>query len=291
MPAQPADNRLYVSLGRIESSTVDEKLLNIPSRKKAEGLTIFVPNYNHRAFLPRSLGSALDGLWVLGQEGFDAEILVVDDASRDGSQKFLRSIQALYNDARIKVMCLEENYGQARLWNIALKMSRYRHVLRMDADNELIPENLPLFMRAAEETSAAMVYGTLLQVKDGDAVDVLSNMPPTWRLLGGNYIDAFSIVDALRVLELGGIKRIHPYAPEDWELVLHLVTEEEEVVFVPAVLGYYHRHQLSASQDLQIHRSGVEALRRSYGQSGMRTWDSEKLGRIYHPDIGYLDEW
>lgn len=288
-----SDPRLYDSLRRIESSTVDRQ---VPAEgyvadKDAGGATIFITNYNHRAFLPRSLRSALAALGALEEAGFSGEILVVDDASRDGSQKFLRSVQALYNEPRLKTLCLRQNFGQARLRNLGLRMSAFRYVCMLDADNELLAENLPLFLQSIKGTGAAMVYGNLIDEEDGEVTGARSNMPPTLRLTRANYIDSFSIFDAQRLLNLGGFTRVHPYVPEDWEMVLHLINEEERMVFVPVVFGYYHKHPLSASRELSLSESGRDTLRRVHAQTGTREWDDVQVGRIYHPDVGFLDEW
>ena len=289
----PVDPRLHASLGRIESDVAERHLESRDywHEKDEGGLTIFIPNYNHRLFLPRALRSALDATGILERKGIEAEILVIDDASRDGSQRLLRDVQALYSEARLKVICMERNFGQATLWNVALWASEYRYVLRLDADNELLPENLPTFIRAIKGTGAAMVYGNLINIENGAPSSLVSHMPATFELMRFNYIDAFSIVDAPRIVELGGVRRIHPYTPEDRELVLHLIAEEQIIVFVPVILGYYHRHAGSASKELNLTISGKEALRRVYAQTGLRDWDSERTGRIYHPDVGYVDEW
>lgn len=287
------DPRLYTSLTRIESNLATRYLKKEDywCDKSGDGITIFIPNYNHRPFLPRALRSALDALDILDTRGVESEILIIDDASRDGSQRLMRDVHALYNGARLRVICMEINVGQAALWNVAMWASRHRYLLRLDADNEIIAENLPIFLTAIENTNAAMAYGNLVHVEHGEFRSLISHMPVTYELLRRNYIDAFSIVDVPTIIRLGGVRRIHPYAPEDWELVLHLIAEEQTIIFVPAIMGYYHKQAGSASSELQQTTSGNEALRRVYAQSGLRDWDPEMVGRIYHPDIGYVDEW
>lgn len=288
-----SDPRLTTTISRIESSLLDLKpsVERSATKKDKNGLTIFIPNWNHRSFLPRSLRSALKAIDHLKAEGVSAEILVIDDASRDGSQKLVRTVQALYNEPRLRMISMHQNYGQARLSNIALHASKYKYVCRMDADNELLPENLLLFLRSAQQTGAAMVYGNLIDIRGGEVVGIRSNMAATLRLLRANYIDAFSILDAEKVMKLGGYTRVHPYGADDWELVLHLIAEEQLIALVPAVMGYYNLNPLSASQQLSQSKEGRDTMYRIYAQTGMREWDDLQVGRVYHPEVGFVDEW
>lgn len=289
-----SDPRLYASINRIESEALDQQGLERFDQEEKEdgGITIFIPNWNHRAFLPRSLRSALDALRYLEKEGFEAEILTIDDASRDGSQKLLRTVQALYNEPRLKTICLQRNLGLTRLRNLALRACRFRHMCLLDADNELVPANLPLLLRAAHETGAALVHGNLIDKQDGEVVGARSNMVASMSITRKNYIDGFSIVDVEKALKLGSYSRSSPYNPDDWEMILHLIFEEENIVFVPVVLGYYYKQALSGShENVPFHKDANSSLHRVFAQSGLRDWDSERVGRMYHPDAGYVDEW
>lgn len=289
-----SDPRLYASIGRIESEALEQQGLERFDLEGKEdgGITIFIPNWNHRAFLPRSLRSALDALRELEKVGVEAEILIIDDASRDGSQKFLRTVQALYNAPRLRTICLQRNLGLTRLRNLALRACRFRHMCLVDADNELVPANLPLLLRAAHETGATLVYGNLIDKQEGEVVGARSNMVASMSITRRNHIDGFSIIDVEKALKLGGYARSHPYSPDDWEMVLHLIFEEEQIVFVPVVLGYYYKQTLSGSYENRPFNEGANAsLRRVFAQSGLRDWDGERVGRIYHPNVGYIDEW
>src|ERR687895_2381404 len=95
-----------------------------------------------------SIRSAFEAIDRLEEAGYSGELLVIDDASRDGSQKFLRTVQVLYEDAPLKTVFLERNLGLPRLRNLAMRMSRYRYVSMLDADNEIVADNLPLFLQS-----------------------------------------------------------------------------------------------------------------------------------------------
>lgn len=298
-----SDPRLQDSVRRLESMILDEsrELSEIVSEeglpesgRPSSGVTIFIPNWNHEALLPRALKSALGSVAALNRAGFDAEILVIDDASRDGSLKLLRTIQAMYRVSDLRVVRLRKNYGQARLTNLALQISRFRYVLRLDADNELVPENIPAFLESSIDTGATLLYGNLIRMtadKVAERAPMISNMPATMLLTHGNYIDALAIMDAFEILDAGGYTRVNPYSPEDWEMNLHLISQERLIVFVPLLMGYYHTNEQSASRELSLTDSGTKTIRRIYAHTGTRAWDRKRVGRIYHPRAGFLDEW
>jgi hypothetical protein len=303
-------NTVLQGLHRIESDTLgDPHLSELYRESKAEdGVTIFIPNWNHRSYLPRSIQSALYAVGHLKEAGFSAEILVIDDASRDGSQQLLRAIQMLHAESRLRALFLRQNLGLPRLRNLALRASRFRYVCMMDADNELVPGNLPLFLQSIIETGAALVHGNLIAKGQGEEVIGLwSSRVATMQLTTGNYIDAFALVDARKLLRVGGYtSNPRLYAYEDWEMVLHLIAEEEKIVFVPAVMGYYHqnpgsmlqetlqkagRGTGSPSENLRRSEEATALMQRMFAQTGTREWDPVRVGYIYHPAVGFIDQW
>jgi glycosyltransferase involved in cell wall biosynthesis len=232
------------------------------------GLTILVPNWNHRLFLGRSLGSALAALRLLAGRGVPAELVVVDDASRDGSQRTLSAVAARHRGLAVRIVCLPRNVGLPAARNRGLVAARYRYALMMDADNEVIPDNLPTLLAAMAETGAALGYGNVIVTRDGEAVTLLSNDtvtgPTEPSLYEHNFVEAFCLLDVPAVLSLGGYSddpRV--LAHEDWELVLHLAAEGRPIVFVPLVLGRLHREPESM---IEAAPKVAGAVRRMYSQ-------------------------
>ena len=292
------------SLHRLESRLLEEKEARSDLRrddKLAEGLTIVIPNWNHSPYLPRAIRSALQGLKRLEEDGFSGEIIVIDDASRDGSQKLLRSIQMLYAESKLNTLFLPRNLGLPRVRNLGLQMSKYRHVCLMDADNELVADNLPLFLRSIIETGATLVHGNLLYKEGEQTIQLLSGRVANLRLTDRNYIDAFALVDARELLKLGGfVSDSRLYGYEDWEMLLNMIFEGKKVVFVPAAMGYYYRNPRSMLEETLQSREEEEArtpaaetaslVWRMFAQSGTREWDPMQIGHIYHPAVGYIDQ-
>ena len=125
------------------------------------GVTIAIPNWNHEILLPRSIASALRAVDLLRNEGVPAEVLVIDDGSRDGPRR-CSQLEALYSKDGLRRLCFGVNAGLAASRNQTLNHARYRYLAFLDADNELIPENLPLFLETLQQTQAAVAYGNLL---------------------------------------------------------------------------------------------------------------------------------
>ena len=296
-----SEARVLQSANRLEATILaDPGLGELYNESKAEnGVTIFIPNWNHRPYLPRAIHSALGAIERLEEAGLSGELLVVDDASRDGSQRFLRTVQTLYGDAPLELVFLERNLGLPRLRNLAMRMSRYRHVCMLDADNELVADNLPLFVQSGVQTDAALVHGLLIERREGRTTGIRSDSVASMRLTAGNYIDALALLDATKVLKVGGYvadQRLYGY--EDWEMMLHLIAEEQQVVFVPVAMGYYHLAPGSMFAETAEHKGTrpssaapeVKALlRRMFAQTGTREWDAIRVGRIFHPAVGYID--
>lgn len=256
-----------------------------PSQRQSDGVTICIPNWNHRHYLGRSVGSAIRSAALIRARGLGCQIVIVDDFSRDGSQRLLFSLGMQDQDHVLDVVLAPENCGLGPTRNLALKHAQYRIVCFMDADNELIPENVFDFWRAMDATKATMAYGNLLVHNGTRTVHIISNDILSEELYRENYVDAFALVDADRIEELGGYYGKHAAAHEDWELLLHLIAENESVIFIPMVLGHYHVSNLSMIQTVNFERG---KMHRVYNQRQTGFPPGFKNRQIYHPDLGWL---
>jgi teichuronic acid biosynthesis glycosyltransferase TuaG len=254
------------------------------------GVTIAIPNWNHEILLPRSILSALRARALLREQGIPAEVMVIDDFSRDGSLTLLRQLEALYHKDGFRYLAFGANAGLAANRNQALVHARYRFIAFLDADNELIPENLPLFVQTLEQTGAAAAYGNLLiRTPTADhAHNVLSNESMQRKIIEGNYVDAFSVFDRVQLLDVGGYETSY-HALEDFEMWLHLATNGRRIVFVPAVLGYYYTMPVAMSLDPQKRDAVAARINRVFNQVQARKFLKMNTYHLrYHPELGYI---
>lgn len=124
-------------------------------------VSIVIDNFNYARFLPRSIGSALSQTYPR------TEVVVVDDASTDGSQDVLRG----YGE-RIVPVLQERNAGQGAAFHAGLRASRGDVVMFLDADDFLYPEAAARVAAAFTTGVAKVQYRLHLVDAAGRVVDV-----------------------------------------------------------------------------------------------------------------------
>ena len=93
-----------------------------------------MPAYNSAPTLRRAATSALD------QDLRDLEVLIVDDASRDGTSRVAGELAAA--DSRVRVITLPRNRGKPFVMNMATAEARGRWIAVLDADDWYAPGRL-----------------------------------------------------------------------------------------------------------------------------------------------------
>src|SRR6476661_4763811 len=126
-------------------------------------LSVVAPCFNEEAVLGEFLqrvGTVLAGI------GGSAEIVLVDDGSRDGTWGAM--VKAAAHDRRIVAVRLMRNHGHQLALTAGLTLCRGERVLIIDADLQDPPEILPDMM-ALMDGGADVVYGQRLQ-RAGDGL-------------------------------------------------------------------------------------------------------------------------
>ena len=86
---------------------------------------------------------------VLESRGEPFEILLVDDASTDGSIELLRSLAEV--DARLKVVRLRRNFGQTAALAAGFELARGEVIVAMDGDLQHDPADIPALLDKLDE--------------------------------------------------------------------------------------------------------------------------------------------
>lgn len=115
-------------------------------------LTVVMPVYNEIATLPEALQRVLAA-------PVNKEVIVVDDASTDGTRDYLkREVDGRFEEVR--VIYLPVNGGKGSAIRAAIPHIRGEFVVIQDGDLEYDPQDYPLLLRPMREEGAEIVYGS-----------------------------------------------------------------------------------------------------------------------------------
>ena len=115
---------------------------------EAKKISVIIPTYNRKEKLPACVDS------VLAQTYQNIEVLVVDDASTDGTEELFREI----SDPRVKYLRYEENHGACYARNYGAERSDGELIAFQDSDDTWHPDKLEKQVRFLEETQVDMCF-------------------------------------------------------------------------------------------------------------------------------------
>jgi GT2 family glycosyltransferase len=145
-------------------------------------VSVVIPCYNYGHFLPEAVSSALDD-----QPGTDVRVLVIDDASTDGSADVAGVIAAA--DARVEVVAHTVNRGHIATYNEGLlDWADGDYTVLLSADDRLAPGALA---RAAELLDAhpnvGFAYGHPIRFADGTSPPAARARVRGWSVWPGHW--------------------------------------------------------------------------------------------------------
>ncbi|MBK8049750.1 MAG: glycosyltransferase family 2 protein [Anaerolineales bacterium] len=109
-------------------------------------ISIVIPLYNEEGSIP-SLWEQLDK--AIAHYGKPAEVIIVDDGSKDRSFELLKAIAA--EDPRLTDIQFRRNFGQTAAFAAGFAQAKGDVVITMDADLQNDPMDIPLLMAKVDE--------------------------------------------------------------------------------------------------------------------------------------------
>jgi len=114
-------------------------------------LSVVIPVYNEERTVETLVRRVLAA-------PYDKELIVIDDASTDGSPRILAELAASHPELRLHRH--EKNQGKGAALATGLREVKGEIVLIQDADLEYDPEDYPALLRPIQEGHADVVYGS-----------------------------------------------------------------------------------------------------------------------------------
>ncbi len=263
-------------------------------------ISVYITSYNQKDLLPQAIES------VLAQTLRPHQVIIVDDASSDGSQELIRGYAARY-PGLITPVLHERNRGVAAARNSALQRAAGEYVTYVDGDDRYLPRKLEREAAALRAHPEARIAFSDVYVinRQGERIDrwTRAAKPPQGDVFAQTFARAFPGRRLFRneLVHLPSWKasgagwydpRLSMY--EDYDLRIRL-TRRLRVVYVDEPLSEYRRHEgsLRSAHPRQYLEAfeyicaknaplleGLDAGRRAWVERRLNAWRAELWRRM-----------
>ena len=119
-------------------------------------LSIIIPVFNEENTIEESLKK----VFRVKLGGWQKEIIIVDDGSKDTSKKIIKGLIGKNTDKKILLISHKINRGKGAAIQTALRYVTGDALIVQDADLEYNPNDIPKLLRKLEEGRAQVVFGS-----------------------------------------------------------------------------------------------------------------------------------
>lgn len=236
-------------------------------------VSVVIPSYNHARFIAQAIRSVLD------QDRPVDELIVVDDASTDGSAAVIqRTLGEYAGPVRIRCEMLDRNGGAHAAIARGLSLADGDVLTILNSDDAYAPDRFRAIGDALPEAGDFVAFTGVDFIDDGGARlsdddpvrawyrDVLAQARacPTagFALLRHNI----AVTSGNLVFSRGLYERVGPFAPyrmcHDWDFLIRCMVHVEPIYVPGAHLSYrtHPKNTLKSTGDL-MHGEGSAALK------------------------------
>jgi len=112
-------------------------------------ISAIIPVYNEKNYILKTINAVLE-------ENLIDEIIIVDDASNDGSTEILKT----FNHSKVKIIFSKKNKGKGSAIKAGLNVCKSPLVLIQDADQEYNPSDIKDLYQPFINSNVDVVYGS-----------------------------------------------------------------------------------------------------------------------------------
>lgn len=240
-------------------------------RTRLPTVSVVIPCYRYGQYLAACLSS------VTQQDGVDVDVLIIDDASGDGSADIARALAA--QDRRVTVVEHTENRGHLATYDEGLSQVAGEFAVLLSADDMLVPGSLARAVALMREhPRVGFVYGRSVyfagkppRIRTGKG---RNHVWPGHEWVRRRFREATNVISSPEVVmrssvlrEVGGFRPNLQHAG-DLELWLRMAARADVGYVRGADQALYRRHPSSMSRatygthlaDLQQRRGVFDAL-------------------------------
>ena len=208
-------------------------------------LSVVIPCYNEEATIEALINLVLDSPWV-------AEIIVVDDGSKDRSREILANV----NEPKVRVVLHDVNKGKGAALRTGFQHATSEFVIVQDADLEYDPSEYPLVLEPLLDDRADVVFGSRF----------LSGRPHRvlyfWHSLGNKFLTLMS--NMFTDLNLTDMETCYKCFRR--EVIQSITIEEDRFGFEPEITAKL------AKMRIRIFEVGISYSGRTYDEGKKIGW-------------------
>jgi len=122
-----------------------------------KNISIVIPVYNEEGNVAALHEEIVE---VCEKEGYNYEVIFVDDGSSDRTSDVLKTLKPLIS------IRMRRNFGQTAAMDAGIKASKYEYIVTMDGDRQNDPADIPKLIATLEEENLDVVSGWRKDRKD-----------------------------------------------------------------------------------------------------------------------------
>ncbi|MBP6827964.1 MAG: glycosyltransferase [Saprospiraceae bacterium] len=148
-------------------------------------------------------------------EGFDYEIVYVDDGSRDGTLAELKKIA----NPRLRIVEFRRNYGQSAALAAGIEYAQGEWIVTMDGDLQNDPADIPLMLETARQRNLDLLAGIRQKRQDGMLLRKVPSRIANWLIRQASGVHLHDYGCTLKVFRadlaksLGIYGELHRFIP------------------------------------------------------------------------------
>ena len=157
-------------------------------------VSVVIPCYRCSGTIARAIAS------VAAQTLVPEEVILIDDASGDGTRELLKELSLQYPSGWIKLLCLDRNIGAAGARNAGWQAATQTYIAFLDSDDAWHPRKIEIQLAYMHSHPDVALCGHLCRQLGSDAGD-----SPWW------VVDAVDAVSAVQAVTFAGLLLRHAF--------------------------------------------------------------------------------
>ncbi|MBK7633833.1 MAG: glycosyltransferase family 2 protein [Saprospiraceae bacterium] len=217
-------------------------------------LSVIIPAYNEENTI-RSILERIKDVNLIG--GVTKEIIIVNDCSKDNTEKIVLEYKDVHPEIEISYYRHEVNKGKGAALHTGIKEAKGDLIIVQDADLEYDPNEFNLLLMPVLDGFADVVYGS--RFIGGNAHRILF----FWHSIGNKVLTFMS--NALTNLNLTDMETCYKLWKS--EIVKSLDLKEKRFGFEPEVTA-----KIARNPNIRIYEVGISYYSRTYAEGKKINW-------------------